>query len=187
MARAAATLRGGVPAPHSLHAAGAAAAKAAAPAVATKKKKGARRSERLEDGPKTSWLTRRARDRRRRPRARDRPHGPGGCHRRQHPKGASVSRRRRWLCLCWGRCKLTRAVERVRQGRDDPKLPGYDACPAWLSGLADTRPTLSELQRRNADGESGAAQQLSVAEGLRLLRMQRRAEIKAANASSGQE
>ena len=73
------------------------------------------------------------------------------------------------------------------QGGSDPKLPSDGACPSWLSGLADTRPTLSELQRRNAGGASGAAPQLSVPEGLRLLRMQRRAEIKAANATSGKE
>ena len=74
----------------------------------------------------------------------------------------------------------------MRQGKSDPKLPADDACPSWLSALADTRLTLSELQRRNADGVSGATQ-LSVFEGLRLLRMQRRADIKAANASSGKE
>ncbi len=74
---------------------------------------------------------------------------------------------------------------RLLQGKSDPRLPADDACPAWLTALADTRPTLSELQRRSTDG-SGAAP-LSVAEGLRLLRMQRRAEIKAANASSGKE
>ena len=79
------------------------------------------------------------------------------------------------------------SLSRRRQGKSDPKLPGDAACPAWLSGLADTRPTLSELQRRNADGESGAAPGLSVAEGLRLLRMRRRADIKAANAASGKE
>ena len=78
-------------------------------------------------------------------------------------------------------------MNRLRQGKNDPKLPGDDDCPAWLFGLVDTRPTLSELQRRNADGESGAAPQLSVAEGIRLLRMQRRAAIKTANASSGKE
>ena len=75
----------------------------------------------------------------------------------------------------------------MRQGKSDPRLPADDACPDWLSALADTRPTLSELQRRSADGMSGDASQLSVTEGLRLLRMQRRADIKAANASSGKE
>ena len=75
----------------------------------------------------------------------------------------------------------------MQQGGSDPKLPGDDACPPWLSVLADTRPTLSELQRRNAGGAAGAAPQLSVAEGLRLLRMQRRADIKAANATGGKE
>jgi hypothetical protein len=96
--------------------------------------------------------------------------------------GVSIQKVRASCLQLWWQL---RSSDRLLQGKSDPKLPADGACSAWLSALADTRPTLSELQRRSADGSGDTP--LSVAEGLHLLRMQRRAEIKAANASSGKE
>jgi hypothetical protein len=60
-----------------------------------------------------------------------------------------------------------------------------EAYPEWLWALATPRPALSELRRRHGDAAAARAPELELAEGLRLVRMGRKADIKAANAAAG--
>ncbi len=96
---------------------------------------------------------------------------------------------------------LTRAVRCAHAGSQtgqDPQLGPDEAYPAWLWSLAEPRPALSELKRRYTASEAAAAHARSNAhadapqpdgmdmeEGLRLVAMMRKADIKAANAASG--
>jgi large subunit ribosomal protein L54 len=87
------------------------------------------------------------------------------------------------------RCAARRHASRraAAQAGQDPKL-GPDAdYPAWLWALAEPRPPLSELQRRHAAMPGAQQDDLTLAEGLRLVRMARKSAIKGANAATGKE
>ena len=86
-----------------------------------------------------------------------------------------------------GPLSLTRPLLLLRaQAGSDPKLGPDSDYPEWLWALAAPRPALSELRRRH-DAGGGGADGLPLEEGLRLVRMTRRAAIKAANATGGKE
>ena len=141
-----------LPALRSLHAASAAAAKAAAPAVAPKKKKGAKRCMMKRNLCADDCSA----ARRRRSRARNRAHGPGGCHRRQHPKGACE------LSSVWWqlRTAFLRRLRRERATRSclptTPAQPGYlrwrTRAPRCLSCSAAARTGLVPRRSVSARG-----------------------------------
>ena len=81
-------------------------------------------------------------------------------------------------------CASVRSLTPAVQTGSDPRLGSDDAYPAWLWTLAAPREPLSALERRF---KSSGGEALEVEEGLRLVRLKRKAGIKASNASGGGE
>ena len=71
----------------------------------------------------------------------------------------------------------------IKKGGSDPELGADDAYPDWLWGLIEPRKTLSELEKEvEAAKLSGKYDAMDIEDIKRLVKLRRRAKIKASNA-----
>ena len=71
----------------------------------------------------------------------------------------------------------------IKKGGSDPELGADDAYPDWLWGLIEPRKTLTELEKEVAAAKlSGKYDVMDIEDIKRLVKLRRRAKIKASNA-----